>query len=107
MINENENEIQVLSLKDEDGNDKDFEIIDELDYEGTHYCALLPYYDDVEDLDNKSEEDTEILLIKLTTDENGEEYCETIDNDDEFDKVAALFDARMEEAAGEDPAEEA
>lgn len=88
-------EIQILSLQDEDGNDKDFEIVDQLDFEGTTYYALLPYYDKVEELDNKSDEDTEILLMRSKM-EGDDEILETIDDDDLFDKVAAMFDARMD-----------
>ena len=93
---QNDGEIQIISLKDEDGNDRDFEIIDELDYEGVHYCALLPYYEDVEELDAKSEDDdTEILIMSLMPEENGDEYCEMIEDDDLFEKVTAMIDERI------------
>ena len=99
-MNENlqtqDGEIQIVSLKDEDGNDKDFEILDELEYEDVNYCALMPYYGDSEDLDSEKEEDTDIIIVRFYKDENGEEYCESIEDDDLFDKVAALFDERIE-----------
>ena len=91
-----EGEIQIISLKDEDGNDLEFEVLDELEYEGSQYCALLPYYENPEELDEKSEEDTEILIIRVSKDENGEEFCETVDDDELFDKLSALFDERIE-----------
>ena len=76
-MNENlhtqDGEIQIVSLKDEDGNDKDFEILDELEYEGVNYCALMPYYGDSEDLDSEKEEDTDIIIVRFYKDENGEE----------------------------------
>ena len=98
-----EKDIQILTLQDEDGNNKDFEIVDEVEYEGQTYCALLPYYAE-EDLDNIDEEDngdTEILIMKSVKD-GDDEYVETIDDDDLFDKVAAIFDARMDEQFPED-----
>jgi len=98
-------DIQIFTLQDEDGNDKDFEILDELEYEGSRYYALLPYYENVEDLDNKDEEDTEILLMRGIM-EGDDEVLETIDDDDLFDKVAAMFDARMDEAEGDYAEEE-
>ncbi len=94
-------DIEIITLQDEDGNDKDFEILDELEYEGNKYYALLPYYETVEELDSKDEEDTEILLMRAVMD-GDDEILETIDDDDLFDKVAAMFDARMDEAEGEE-----
>ena len=45
------NEIQILTLTDEDGNDRDFEVVDTLDYEGETYYALQEYFENVADLD--------------------------------------------------------
>ena len=41
-INEDD-EIQVISLEDEKGENHDFEIIDMITDNGTEYYALLPY----------------------------------------------------------------
>ncbi|MBQ3690476.1 MAG: DUF1292 domain-containing protein [Bacteroidales bacterium] len=90
-----ENEIEIISLKDEEGNDHDFEILDELEYEGQKYCALLPYYENPDDLDSKTEEDTEILILHIY-EEDGDEICESIADEDLFDKISALFDERIE-----------
>ena len=98
-----EKDIQILTLQDEDGNNKDFEIVDEVEYEGQKYCALLPYYaeDDLDNIDEDDNGDTEILIMKSVID-GDDEYVETIDDDDLFDTVAALFDARMDEQFPED-----
>ena len=90
-----DNEIEIISLKDAEGNDCDFEILDELEYEGKKYCALLPYYENPDDLDSKTEEDTEILILHFY-EEDGDEIYESIDDDDMFDKISALFDERIE-----------
>lgn len=95
-LQEQDGEIQIISLKDEDGNDKDFEILDELEYEGTNYCALMPYYENADDIDARTEEDTDILIVRFYKDDKGEEYCESIEDNDLFDKIAALFDERIE-----------
>ena len=31
---------QIIPLEDEDGNEVEFEVMDALEYEGTHYLAL-------------------------------------------------------------------
>ena len=50
MRNENENEdIELITLVDDDHVEHTFEIIDALEYEGDSYYALLPVYDDEED----------------------------------------------------------
>lgn len=99
-------EIQVITLQNEDGSDRDFEIVDELEYEGSKFYALLPYYDSVEDLDSKDEdEDTEILILRGVM-EGDDEMLEVIEDDDLFDKVAAIFDERLDEAYGMDGEDE-
>lgn len=102
-------EIQIITLQDSEGQDRDFEILSDLEFEGNRYYALLPYYDNVEDLDNKDEEDTEILIMRATMD-GDDEILETIEDDDLFDKVAAMFDAKFDEQdamyGDEEPAEE-
>ncbi|MBR2199529.1 MAG: DUF1292 domain-containing protein, partial [Bacteroidales bacterium] len=57
------NEIQILTLTDEDGNDRDFEVVDTLDYEGDTYYALQEYFENVADLDNRDENDDIEILI--------------------------------------------
>ncbi len=93
----NNNEIEIFTLTDEDGDDRDFEVVDTLEYEGDTYYALQKYYENVEDLDKRDEDaDIEILILKRVV-EDGEESFETITDDDLFDKLSAMFDARMDE----------
>jgi uncharacterized protein YrzB (UPF0473 family) len=97
MAEELDNEITILTLTDEDGTDRDFEVVDTLDYEGNTYYALQEYFENVEDLDNRDEnDDIEILILKRIV-EDGEESFDTITDDDLFDKLTAMFDARMDE----------
>ena len=97
MAEELDNEITILTLTDEDGTDRDFEVVDTLDYEGNTYYALQEYFENVEDLDDRDEnDDIEILILKRIV-EDGEESFDTITDDDLFDKLTAMFDARMDE----------
>jgi uncharacterized protein YrzB (UPF0473 family) len=97
MAEELDNEITILTLTDEDGTDRDFEVVDTLDYEGNTYYALQEYFENVEDLDNRDEnDDIEILILKRIVEE-GEESFDTITDDELFDKLTAMFDARMDE----------
>lgn len=77
-----ENE-ELFTLTDEEGNESQFALMGELELDGNIYLALVPA--DNEDAD-------EYVVLKVTTDENGEEILVTIDDDDEFDKVADAFE---------------
>ena len=79
---DNYNEIDIVTLTDEDGTESEFEVIETFEFEGKTYYALLP----VED------EEGEYVLLRLEQDENGEDSLSTIDDDDEFDRVADYFD---------------
>lgn len=76
-------EMDVFTLTDEEGNENQFELLATADVEGVTYLALQPMED---------ENDDSYVILKLVTEENGEEVLVTIDDDDEFDKIADLFE---------------
>ena len=72
---------------DENGNVVKFELYDIVEVDEKEYALLLPT--DEEDAD-------EVVLMKITKD--GEEYLfETIDDDDEFEKVAQYVENMEDE----------
>ncbi len=77
-----ENE-ELFTLTDEEGNESQFALIGELEIEGQIYLALVPADNDDAD---------EYVVLKVEVDENGEELLVTIDDDDEFDRVADAFE---------------
>lgn len=82
-------EDQIIETIDENGNRIKFELYDIVEVDEQEYALLLPIEDD-------SEESDEVVLMKLTKD--GEDYLfETIDDDAEFDKVAAYVENMDEE----------
>lgn len=83
MDGNKENEVMILT--DEDGKEVEFEFIANFEFEGNTYYALVP----VED--NK---DGEYVILKLEKAEEGDEdaILSTIDDDDEFDRVADYFE---------------
>jgi len=87
---ENE-EKQLIETIDEDGNVINFELYDIVEVEGQEYALLLPTEADEED-----EDDGEIVLMRLTKD--GEDYLfETIEDDEEFNKVEAYIQSLEDE----------
>ena len=81
-----------VTLIDEDGNEVEFEHIDTVEYEGVTYLAFIPSELSVE-------EDAEVVIMQVVTDENGEELLEGVEDDDIAD---AVFNIVMERAEAED-----
>ncbi len=85
--NSNEEESNIITLTDEDGKEIDFEVIGDAEIDGTVYYAMTP----VGAAEN-NEGIVEYVLLKLIEDEEGEEVFVTVDDEDEFAKVADFFD---------------
>ncbi|MBR2634287.1 MAG: DUF1292 domain-containing protein [Clostridia bacterium] len=75
-----------VTLTDEEGVEREFDIIGTLEMDGNSYFALVAVDGD----------EDEYIVLKAV-EENGEEVLITIDDDDEFDKVADAFDNEMME----------
>jgi len=88
-----ENETDVITLVDEDGAEHEFEIVDTAEIEGVNYVALVPILESPEDILDDSGE----LVILKVTEEDGEEFLDAIDDEDEFNKISAIFVERLEE----------
>lgn len=87
-MDENNEELDnIVVLKDEDGNDVNFEFLDLIEYEGEEYVILLPA-DEVEE-----EEPDEVVILKLEkTAENEEDDEETYVSVEDEDILNAVFD---------------
>lgn len=88
-----ENGMDVLTLMDEEGQEHEFEILDSADIDGESYVALVPIFQEPDDL----LEDTGELVILKTVLEDGEEFLEQIEDEEEFNKVGAFFMERLED----------
>ncbi len=77
---------EIYTLTDEDGNENQFELIGSREIDGYTYLALVPIDDN---------DDEEYVILKVEVDEDGEETLVTINDDDEFDRVADIFDDEL------------
>ena len=77
---------EIYTLTDEDDNELHFALLGTLEHEGNVYKALVPVNEDGE------EQSEEYVILKCAVDENGEDVLETIEDDDEFEKIADIFD---------------
>jgi uncharacterized protein YrzB (UPF0473 family) len=81
---EDDFEEEIITATDEDGNEKDFIVVDACEMHGTRYILVI----DSEDADN---DEAEADILKEMSSE-GEDVCYgIIEDDEEFEKVAALF----------------
>lgn len=97
-VNIDDEEALYCTLTDEDGREIDFELIGEAELDGVNYYAMEPVGEDEESEDGV----IEYVLLKKDIDEDGEEVFVTIDDEAEFDKVAAYFDDMFDDEADYD-----
>ncbi len=82
---EDTEEIEIYTLTDEEGNESNFELLSEAEIDGVLYCALT-------ELDDENEPIGDDYVILRAEEEDGEQIFVSIDDDDEFDRVADFFD---------------
>ena len=88
MENENlipEEEVSILTLTDENGNDVEFEYLDCIEYQDKEYLILMPV---------EEEENNEIVILEVEpVDEETENYL-AVSDEDVLDAVYAIFKER-------------
>ncbi len=82
----------LYNLIDEDGVEQTFEMLDAMEVDGERYYALVPYYENEDDLAN---DDGELVILKSQM-EDDEEALVSIDNEEEFNKIGQMFLERLE-----------
>ncbi|MGI5921961.1 MAG: DUF1292 domain-containing protein [Syntrophomonadaceae bacterium] len=80
-------EFPVLVLVDDEGAEHEFELLAEMEIEGSNYRVLIPL-DDYEDEDDLDECETEVVILKVVVDDEGNEFLSDIEDDEEWEKVA-------------------
>ena len=89
MANEEllEEEIEILSLTDENGNETQFEYLACIEYEGKVYLVLLPAEDD----------SAEIVILEIEpVDEENENYL-AVEDQETLDAVYGIFKERFKD----------
>ena len=74
------NEENIIEITDDDGTVIKCELYDIIEFEGKQYALLIEA--------DTQDEDPEVVLMRYT-----EVFFETIDNDDEFDKVQEYIES--------------
>ncbi len=84
ILDEEYFDTEIYTLTDEDGKEEEFELIGKYMENGVTYNALIP-------ADEKNQ-NGEYIILRREEDEEGNVFLATIDDDEEFDRIADIFD---------------
>lgn len=86
ILNEEE-EVSILTLNDENGNEVSFEYLDCIEYQGKEYLFLIPV----------EEDDNEIVILEVQpVDEENENYI-AVEDEKILEAVYAIFKERYQD----------
>ena len=89
----------IVSVVDEDGVEHIFEELDRIETEDGKFVALLPIYDDAEDI---IDDDGEIIILKVEEEDNGDTFLCPIEDEKLFNEVGKYFEDRLSDLFFED-----
>jgi len=92
---------ELYTLVDEDGNESLFELVDVYEEEGKVYFALIPHVEDPLEL---LQGECELVVLSVTSGEDGEDILEPLESDEEYERIADIFINRLEEELDEEEA---
>ena len=75
----------LITIIDDDGQEFELEYIDEMDYNGSTYVCFLPANMD------ESDPDYGMIILRSVLDENGEELFASIDDEEQLQDVYEHF----------------
>ncbi len=96
-FNEQDYTPELYTLSDEEGKEQTFELIDTYVEGDDRYYAMVPYFENPDDL---IQNDGELVILKSDYVDD-EEMLVTIEDDDEYDRIGAIFLKRIEEMYAE------
>ncbi len=83
----------IVSVIDEDGVEHIFEELDRIETENGRFVALLPVYDEAEDI---IDDDGEIIILQVD-EEDGETFLCPIEDEKIFNEVGEIFEDRLKD----------
>ena len=84
ILDEEYFDTEIYTLTDEEGNEEEFELIGKYMENGVTYNALIPA--------DEKKQNGEYIILRREEDEEGNVFLATIEDDEEFDKIADIFD---------------
>ncbi len=83
----------IVSVIDEDGVEHIFEELDRIETDNGRYVALLPVYDEAEDI---IDDDGEIIILQVE-EENGDTFLAPIEDEKIFNEIGEIFEDRLKD----------
>lgn len=90
------NEREFFTLLDENGQEVVFELIGVTEYKGKTYYAMIPP-EEAENAQDSEDGFCEYVILRVDENEDGTNDLVSVDDDEEFDDVADLFDDMFSE----------
>ncbi|MGN0635451.1 MAG: DUF1292 domain-containing protein [Acutalibacteraceae bacterium] len=84
----------IVSVVDEEGKEHVFEELDRIETDDGRYVALLPVYDDPQEM---LEDSGELIILKVEEEDDGDTYLCPIEDEEEFNEIGQLFEERLSE----------
>lgn len=88
----NEFNPDIVSVIDENGVQHTFEELDRIETDDGRYVALLPIYEEAEEILDDS---GELIILSVVEDEDGETYLEPIEDEKVFNEIGKIFEERL------------
>ncbi len=86
-----DNEDNLIVLKDEQGEDIYFELLDLVEYKGNEYIVLMPADEEEDEDDEELEKDVVILMVEPNQDDDEESHYSSVEDEDILEAVFELF----------------
>jgi uncharacterized protein YrzB (UPF0473 family) len=83
-----EYEAEIITLEDDLGNEKDFEFLDTVEYDGDEYIVLLPV---------EEEEQDEVMILRVDSLNDEDESYSGIDDEEILQAVFDIFKDRYKD----------
>ena len=80
-----EYEAEIITLEDDLGNEKDFEFLDTVEFDGDEYIILLP---------EEEEEQNEVMILRIESIDDENENYVGVDDEEVLQKVFDIFKDR-------------
>lgn len=80
-----DNDVNVINLLDEDGEEKEFNVITKLDIEDKEYVIVVPS-------EESEDDESEAIALRIDKDSEGNDVLVVVEDDDEFELVNEAYE---------------
>ena len=87
----------ILTLISDDDEEYHFELLDRGELDGAEYVALVPVEGDEDGVSGDDDDEVSELVFMKAVVEGSEEFLESIEDDEEYERVSEYFTERLSE----------